>query len=140
MCLSYDFSPESAVFNKYKTKGWFRVYKVATINKTFHCFNPPLMGYHPYKKGLQQAQNLEKKNGGWYAFTNILGAWRWKSRRNEKIIVCWAKGQYVKRLGGFLQGRAGIFTHLVFPKYPHRIARKPKKEKGVSNGNRRKTA
>ena len=68
-----------------------------------------------YLSGIRKAAHLKIFNGGWYAFLTKKAA---KKYNPGKIKVCYAKPQWIKRLGRYPYiGKAGIFTHLAFPNW-----------------------
>ena len=113
MCLSYDLKPKQ--FDKFKSeaqkRGYIRAYKVCRYGHT-GAFTS-----RKFKPGMQEAGQLMKRDGGWYAYLAKTGAMRsvrtWHYTKME-IKVCYAKASWIKRLGNN-EGYVGIFTHLVFP-------------------------
>lgn len=121
MCLSYSLSKKESdeTIRQARKRGYIRVYKVCKTNPYYARENRTgnMFGIS-YRPGLQKAGYLGSKNGGWYAFLTLKGAIEWKRGfSGTSIKTCYAKPQWIKRLGGYDAGKAGIFTHLVFPKW-----------------------
>lgn len=114
MCLDKDFSKKQ--FDKRvqqaKKRGYIRVYKVCSINWYGNKLTGTVCG-EKYKAGIWKATGVGR-DAGWHAYLSYRAAK--KFRHPNPIKVCYAKPQWIKRLGKYIYiGEAGIFTHLAFP-------------------------
>ena len=118
MCLDYELTKPKAdkIKAEARKRGYIRVWKICSEKRTGWYYAKK------WKEGLRKAANLKYSNGGWYAYLTLKGA-RKELREKElrdwlddcEIKTCYAKPQWIKRLGGNDSGRIGIFTHLAFP-------------------------
>jgi hypothetical protein len=116
MCLDYELSEKQAakIIQQARKRGYIRVWK-----RCHHChwIHKKQTGYFQeklYRKGVRKASFLRDTDGGWYVFLNKKAATKYYW--GNKLIVCYAKLSWIKRLGGHDGvGYVGIFTHLAFP-------------------------
>ena len=113
MYLGYELKPKQAAKIKAEARkrGYIRVWKVCEEKCTGWCFS------RKWEEGLCESEHLNDYADGWYAYLSLEEA---ESRMDgwvdHFIKVCYAKPQWIKRLGGDGEGQeVGIFTHLCFP-------------------------
>ena len=120
MCLDYELTKSRAdkIKAEAKRRGYIRVWKVCKEKQTGW-----FMG-KIWEKGLRKAICLEEPDGGWYAYLSLSGAKAFTKPYRKGwvfIKVCYAKPQWIKRLGKGIstrvKGDVGIFTHLCFPNW-----------------------
>lgn len=120
MCLDRVLSKKKSdeIIQQAKKRGYIKVWKVC--HRDWHDYRRKTGGVFGvrYKQGIRKANTayyFSKENAGWYAFLSYEAAKKY-GFVNDPIKVCYAKPQWIKRLGGYSGiGRAGIFTHLAFP-------------------------
>jgi hypothetical protein len=118
MCLDYELSEKQAnkIKEQARKRGYIRVWKVCCQEGKRK--RTGFVNGSPYKKGVHKAKYLKDRDGGWYSFLAKTGSKNYKDCFVEKIIVCYAKSEWIKKLGGYLGcGRAATFTHLAFPSW-----------------------
>ncbi len=116
MCLDRKFTNQEHVkfLASVANQPLIKVYKVVRVKK--RGFYPWLWSNKRIKSGKRRAYIISRaEERGWHAFLDrehpLLNA-------NERLITCYAKPEWLRLVGCWAGRNTGIFTHLIFPKFP----------------------